>query len=64
MPVRLGSKMRQKRTTLYGWKDGNKFCLSLEPREAAQPFNTYDTASDALKEASTRVLPISWEEPV
>lgn len=62
MPVRPGSRLRQGRVVLYGWKGDDGYCLSLEPRENGKPFNVYPSSSDALKEASIRHLPIQWED--
>ena len=45
----------------HGWKEGDKFFLSIEPRGIAR--NEYETARDALREASKRGRPIIWEDP-
>lgn len=45
----------------HGWKDGEKFYLSIEPRGQAR--NEYETSRDALREASKRKRAIVWEDP-
>jgi hypothetical protein len=45
----------------YGWKEGGRFYLSLEPRGKSK--NEYATSREALSEASKRKRPIIWEDP-
>jgi hypothetical protein len=45
----------------HGWKDGDKYYLSIEPRGQAR--NEYDSSLDALREASKRKRSIKWEDP-
>lgn len=45
----------------HGWKDGEKYYLSIEPRGAAR--NEYATSREAVREASTRGRGIIWEIP-
>lgn len=45
----------------HGWKEDGKYFLSIEPRGIAR--NEYETAQEALREASKRGLPIIWEDP-
>ena len=52
--------MRKKRTAYHGWTEGGKVYLSLEPRGVCR--NVYQSAQDALSEASKRHLPIVWED--
>lgn len=49
----------------YGWKDKTtgRFCLSLLPQAAAAAFNSYETATQALRDASQRRMTIEWESP-
>jgi hypothetical protein len=47
--------------SFHGWKDGERFYLSIEPRGVAR--NEYLTAVDALREASKRGRAIVWEDP-
>lgn len=61
MPTNTNSTLRKRRKTLHGWKDGDKFCLSLEPKGLV--CNVYASAVEALAEASRRHLPITWEDP-
>lgn len=63
MPVNPNSKMRRKRTAIHGWKDGDKFYTSLQPKDADAPKNQHATVTDALREASKRHLPIVWDDP-
>ncbi len=44
-----------------GWKEGDKYYLSIEPRGQAR--NEYQTSQDALREASKRKRGIIWEDP-
>lgn len=46
---------------IHGWKDGEKFYLSLNPRGDAK--NEYASAREAVSEASKRKLSIVWENP-
>ena len=48
-------------TAFYGWRDGDKYYLSIEPRGQAR--NEYDNPLDAVKEASRRHRSIIWEDP-
>lgn len=52
-----------KPTAIHGWKDGEKFYTSLQPRTAKAAANAHDTAVEALREASKRGLPIVWDDP-
>lgn len=61
--IRANSSLRKKRTFYYGWKDGGVYFLSVSPREANEAANQYDTALQALADASARSLPIQWEDP-
>jgi hypothetical protein len=63
MPVNPNSKLRQKRTCIHGWADGGKFYTSLQPRVDEAPKNEHATATEALREASRRGLPIVWDDP-
>lgn len=63
MPIRPNSNLRKKRMHFHGWKDGEEYFLSVYPRAENGPANKYPSASDALKEASKRHLPIVWEDP-
>jgi hypothetical protein len=63
MPARPNSTMRKKRAFYYGWVQDGIYYLSLQPREANEPANQYETAAGALKDASQRMLPIQWEDP-
>lgn len=60
MPVNPNSTMRKRRTCLFGWKEGERVFLSVEPRGAVR--NEYETDLDALSEASKRHVPIKWLE--
>lgn len=48
---------------IHGWVDGGKVALSLSPKVANGPRNLYDDVTAALREASSRKLPIVWEDP-
>ena len=45
----------------YGWKDGDKFFLSLLPKTSKAAANSYASPGDALRDASQRGLQIEWE---
>lgn len=47
----------------YGWKDGDRFYLSLLPRAAGAAANAYASPDDALLDAHPRRLAIEWENP-
>jgi len=63
MPIRPNSGLRKSRKNYFGWKDGNSYFVSLSPRSDNEPANQYASAQDALKDASSRHLPIVWEDP-
>ena len=63
MPIRPNSSLRKKRKHYHGWKDGDAYFLSIYPRKDNEPANQYVAAQDALREATTRHLPIVWEDP-
>lgn len=48
---------------VHGWREGDKYFTSLQPRSASGPKNTHDSAQEALREASKRGLPIIWDDP-
>lgn len=48
---------------VHGWREGDKYFTSLQPRAANGPKNTHDSAQEALREASKRGLPIVWDDP-
>ena len=48
---------------VYGWKDGNRFCSSLMPRESGGAANVYASPTDLVSEASARGLTVEWENP-
>ena len=45
----------------YGWKDEDKFFLSLLPRGSKAAANSYDSPGDALRDAHLRGIAIEWE---
>jgi hypothetical protein len=45
----------------HGWREGDKYYLSIEPRGQAR--NEYKTSQEALREASKRKRSIKWEDP-
>lgn len=47
----------------YGWKDGDRFFLSLLPRSQNAAANSYDSPLAALGDAHPRGLAIEWENP-
>ena len=49
-------------TTYYGWK-GDKFYISIKPREENWPKMGFDKPIEAVAMASKRGLPIKWENP-
>lgn len=51
-----------KPTEIHAWKDGGKFYTSQAPREARAAANEHATATEALREASLRGLPIVWDD--
>src|ERR1700752_3111912 len=59
-PCRMRFMPRFKKA--YGWKDGDKFYLSLLPREAGAAANIYASPSDALRDAHPRGLAIEWDD--
>lgn len=61
--INPNSRMRQSRTEIHGWNDGNKFYTSLKPRAENAAKNAHDTMLEALSEANRRHLPIVWENP-
>ena len=63
MPINPDSRLRKIRKTIHGWKDGDRYFTSLQPREAGAPRNEHASATDALREASRRHLPLTWEDP-
>ena len=48
----------------YGWKDGEKFYLSLFPKpkdgEKVRPSTPYDTQSEAVAEVERRGMIVEW----
>lgn len=63
MPINPNSRLRKSRLAIHGWKDGDKFYTSLQPRLAKAPCNEHANAREALAEATKRHLPIVWENP-
>lgn len=63
MPINAGSRLRQKRTELHGWREGDDYFLSLKPRAEKAANNRYASSQDALREASRRSLPVVWDDP-
>lgn len=63
MAVNPGSRLRGSRKVIFGWKDGDNYCLSLGKRGDGMPVNRYATALDAVQESSYRHIPIEWEDP-
>lgn len=68
MPINRNSRMRQHRKAVHGWKEGEKFFLSLHPKgscrvdKSARPANGYASAQEALSEASRRSVAIVWHD--
>lgn len=46
--------------SFHGWREGDKYYLSIEPRGQAR--NEYKSSQEALREASTRRRAIIWED--
>lgn len=63
MPINPNSHLRKTRTAIHGWRDGDKFYTSLRPRAEKAAANIHDNAQEALREASSRHLPIVWDDP-
>lgn len=63
MAINPESRMRRTREAYYGWREGDKYFLSLKPRDANAARNEYETSTDALREASERRLLIVWDKP-
>jgi hypothetical protein len=63
MPVNPNSHLRKVRKAIFGWKDGGKFYTSLKPRGENAAKNEHASATEALQEASSRHLPIVWDDP-
>jgi hypothetical protein len=56
---RLGRGQRK----AYGWKDGDKYYLSLMPKDSLGARNAYDNPTDALRDSHMRGIVIEWENP-
>lgn len=63
MPINPNSRMRKTRKAIHGWKDGETFFTSLRPRDEKAPANQHASASEALREATRRHLPMVWDDP-
>jgi hypothetical protein len=49
----------------FGWKDGDKFYVSLYPKpigEKKRPANSYDSQTDAIREAEQRGMSVEWQQ--